>query len=356
MSPELGLGVYLFQDSCHAMSGGGAIEERAGHIRRVTEGGDSSRSICMTFGERNSGVAAVRQRLSSVQTSRARSRVVDHSVLVAQEGVGSVTISCLPLPRVWAFVLGGAYEGEKDTCIFGARVESQERVECAKGTLGSGTRYRGGGHHYLGATRAVSRGRQGTTSHVIAVGLATTVRLITPINAITSPVAESPVTCIILTSPASLPMPTRLISQTSSSQHRRLLKSLATITTSQQIPTILGTGNGTGDQAKVRCAATRIVGAPSSSTSLRAEYGDVGTYTIVASKGQSIDGVLRRLPAAHLIPQEANAQEVMLKKPNHDQDKCGADDQKANACRPSPQEVKSRPPPQLRSPSGVLRK
>ncbi|KAN0134450.1 hypothetical protein V8E53_007596, partial [Lactarius tabidus] len=53
---------------------------------------------------------------------------------------------------------------------------------------------------------------------------------------------------------------------------------LATITTSQQIPTILGTGNGTGDQAKVRCAATRIVGAPSSSTSLRAEYGDVGTY------------------------------------------------------------------------------
>jgi hypothetical protein len=49
-----------------------------------------------------------------------------------------------------------------------------------------------------------------------------------------------------------------------------------------------------------------------------------GTQTIAASKGQAlIDGVLRRLPAAHLIPLEAKAQEVVLKKSDGDLGKCG---------------------------------
>jgi hypothetical protein len=51
-----------------------------------------------------------------------------------------------------------------------------------------------------------------------------------------------------------------------------------------------------------------------------------GTQTIVVSKGQAlIDGVLRRLPAAHLIPLEAKAQEVIVKKKSDgDLGKCGA--------------------------------
>jgi hypothetical protein len=54
-------------------------------------------------------------------------------------------VTNLPLPRVWAFVLGGALVRER--CLhIGERAENQEHVECARGMLGSTTRHCRGAH------------------------------------------------------------------------------------------------------------------------------------------------------------------------------------------------------------------
>jgi hypothetical protein len=55
-------------------------------------------------------------------------------------------------------------------------------------------------------------------------------------------------------------------------------------------------------------------------------------------------GIPQRLLAAHL---EAKAQKLCFKKSDSVRGTCEADDKNANACRPSPLQVKSRPHPSL---------
>ncbi|KAN0134548.1 hypothetical protein V8E53_007694 [Lactarius tabidus] len=97
--------------------------------------------------------------------------------------------------------------------------------------------------------------------------------------------------------------------------------------------------NGTGDQDALElliCLVSltrgrlKIVGPPASSASLRVRF----CQDLWQCRPLSHRKLKRRLKGyfhlpTHLIPQEAKAQEVMLKKSDRDRDKCGADDQKA---------------------------